>query len=106
MYGKSETGRKPQRPGKKVRVLEIRWSGQASGRRGHVGKGLDEVRSRCVVVSGRVFQAKGKGRLRRRLCGQSREEGDIMVDRLAWLDHKASEATGLSLCRKQESKRM
>lgn len=74
--------------------MEIRWSGQASGRRWHVGEGLDEVRAHCVMVSGRVFQAKGKGRLSRRPVWQKQRVGDIMVDRLAWLDHKASVATG------------
>lgn len=73
--------------------FEIRWPGQAAGRRWHVGQGLDEVRARCVMILRRVFQAKGKGRLRRRPRWQKQRVEDIMVDRLAWLDHKTSEST-------------
>lgn len=36
---------------------------------------VDEARASCVEVSGRVFQAKGRRRGRRRPCGRNRGRG-------------------------------
>ena len=80
----------------------------ASVRGGHVGRGLNRVRASCVDVLGRVFQAQGRSRARRRPCGRAESWGEIVGDDggqsgWGWMTQGPTgrgAGLGLSLCMK------